>query len=67
MNTIMVGNSPSAPDRILPKAAVASWLGVSASTVDRWTKAGAFPPRLRLGPGRVGWSQSTVQAWLDAR
>jgi predicted DNA-binding transcriptional regulator AlpA len=40
---------------------------VSASTVDRWSKTGAFPPRLRLGPGRVGWSQSTVQAWIDAR
>ena len=57
----------SAPDPVLSKAAVATWLGVSPSTVDRWAKAGLFPPRLRLGPGRVGWAQSTVQAWLSER
>ena len=54
-------------DPILSKAAVANWLGVSASSVDRWTKAGTFPPRVRLGPARVGWATSTVQAWLAAR
>ncbi len=67
MSNIKTGASPPTPDPILPKAAVATWLGVSSSTVDRWSKTGAFPPCLRLGPGRVGWPQSTVQAWLDAR
>jgi predicted DNA-binding transcriptional regulator AlpA len=67
MNSKSADASSPALDPILPKAAVATWLGVSASTVDRWSKTGAFPPRLRLGPGRVGWSQSTVQAWIDAR
>ncbi|RYF03068.1 MAG: AlpA family phage regulatory protein [Deltaproteobacteria bacterium] len=67
MITTTAGTPPPAPDPILSKAAVAHWLGVSASTVDRWTKAGDFPPSLRLGPARVGWPQSTVQTWLDAR
>lgn len=57
----------TALDPILPKAAVATWLGVSSSTVDRWCRAGTFPPRVRLGPSRVGWPQSTVQGWLDTR
>ena len=67
MNTYFAESRVPAQDPVLPKAAVATWLGVSPSTIDRWSKTGAFPPRLQLGPGRVGWSQSTVQAWLNAR
>jgi prophage regulatory protein len=67
MNTTHTSPRTSFPDPVLSKAAVATWLGVSPSTVDRWAKAGTFPRRLQLGPSRVGWTQSTVQAWLDAR
>ena len=30
-------------------------------------KAGLFPKRVQLGPGRVGWVESEVQAWLQER
>lgn len=52
------------PDRILTKAAVAAWLGVSQCTIDRWTREGRFPAKLQLGPARVGWERSEVESWL---
>jgi len=55
------------PDPVLSKAAVAALLGVSQSTIDRWSRDGLFPPKLRLGPARVGWRQTSVEAWLAQR
>ena len=54
-------------DRVISKQAVANWLGVPPSSIDRWCAAGTFPEKLRLGPGRVGWAQSAVEAWLAVR
>jgi predicted DNA-binding transcriptional regulator AlpA len=54
-------------DPILCKREVSGWLGVDKSTLDRWTRDGAFPPKVQLGPSRVGWPRSAVQAWLDSR
>ncbi|RYG88459.1 MAG: AlpA family phage regulatory protein [Alphaproteobacteria bacterium] len=54
-------------DPILSKREVSGWLGVDKSTVDRWTRDGLFPPKVQLGPSRVGWPRSAVQAWLDGR
>lgn len=30
-------------------------------------KAGTFPKAIRLGANRVGWLQSDIEAWIDAR
>lgn len=57
-------DEPAVRDQILPKAAVAAWLGVSQCTIDRWSREGRFPQKLQLGPARVGWQQSDVEAWL---
>jgi prophage regulatory protein len=54
-------------DPVLSKAAVANLLGVSPSSIDRWSRAGAFPPKLQLGPARVGWRKTAVEAWLAER
>lgn len=54
-------------DPILSKREVTDWPGVDKSTVDRWTRDGTFPPKVQLGPRRVGWQRSAVQAWLDSR
>lgn len=59
-------NEDTARDQILSKTAVATWLGVSQSTIDRWSQAGRFPPKLRLGPARVGWSRNAVADWIAA-
>jgi len=29
--------------------------------------AGSFPKRVPLGPGRVGWAASEIEAWIGAR
>jgi len=57
----------SPPDTILSKAAVAARIGVSPSTIDRWLKAGAFVPRIRLGEVRVGFSERRVEEWINSR
>lgn len=64
-----MNNNPDVrtPDPILSKASVAALLGVSQSTIDRWTRAGMFPAKLRLGPARVGWRQTAVEAWIAQR
>jgi prophage regulatory protein len=33
----------------------------------RLEKAGRFPARIHLGPGRVGWSLCEVSEWIEAR
>lgn len=35
--------------------------------VSRLEKAGQFPKRLQLGPGRVAWDSGEVQEWLASR
>jgi len=41
--------------------------GLSRVTVWRLEKAGQFPPRIQLSPGRVGYRRSEVAAWLESR
>lgn len=33
----------------------------------RLEKAGKFPARVRLGPGRVVWKLDTILEWIEAR
>jgi len=51
-------------DPVLSPSAVAAWLGVHETTIHRWVRVGTFPPKVRLGPGRVGFARSKVEAWL---
>jgi prophage regulatory protein len=60
-------NTAETADVVLKKADVAAMINVSESTIDRWSRAGIFPQRLRLGPSRVGWRRSAVEAWLAQR
>ena len=57
-------DEPAVWDQILSKTTVAAWLGVSQCTIDRWTREGRFPQKLQLGPARVGWQRSDIEAWL---
>jgi len=41
--------------------------GLSRVTVWRLEKAGQFPPRIQLSPGRVGYLRSDVKAWRESR
>ena len=53
--------------RILSKKDVRQLVLYSPAQIDRMEKAGRFPKRVQLGPCRVGWVESEVLAWLEAR
>jgi prophage regulatory protein len=42
-------------------------LGLSEATILRMRRRGQFPQPIRLSPGRVGWRERDIVAWLDAR
>ena len=39
----------------------------SRSTIWRWVRAGIFPKPLRVGPNSIGWLESEIEGWLEAR
>ncbi len=53
--------------RILSKRQVTELVLYSPQHIARLEKAGSFPKRVPLGPNRVGWVESEVQDWLEAR
>jgi len=40
---------------------------LSDVTIWRMEKAGQFPKRRQISPGRVGWLASEVEAWIESR
>ncbi len=46
---------------------VAQRTGLSRATIYRYMARGAFPPRRKVGPGRVAWLASEVIAWSSSR
>ena len=53
--------------RILSKKELRALVLYSPAHIDRLEKAGLFPKRVRLGPGRVGWIEDEVLDWLQRR
>lgn len=55
----------SNPLRMLTRSAIQA-LGINYSNVHllRLEKAGQFPTRVRLGPGKVAWPESEISAWI---
>ena len=53
--------------RILSKKDLRAMVLYSPAHIDRLEKAGRFPKRVRLGPGRVGWVEYEVLQWVQAR
>ena len=53
--------------RMLSKKDLRALVLYSPAHIDRLEKAGRFPKRVQLGPGRVGWVESEVFAWLTER
>jgi prophage regulatory protein len=54
-------------DHVLTKKAVVAITGRSATSLWRDVNAGIFPPPRQIGPNRIGWLASEVQAWLESR
>jgi prophage regulatory protein len=53
--------------RFIRKPAVKEITGLSPSTVRRLEMAGEFPKRVKLSKAAVGWLESDVLAWVEAR
>lgn len=52
---------------IMTKKQVVAATSRSATSLWRDVRAGAFPPPRQIGPARVGWLKSEVDAWLTSR
>lgn len=53
--------------RYLSTKAVIEIVSLSRSNIWRLEGAGKFPARRQLSPGRVGWVESEVLAWMRSR
>ena len=56
--------------RILRYREVLQLTGVSRKTIERWFQSGRFPKPIKLGrgpKGAVGFLESEVDAWIEAR
>ena len=54
-------------DRIVDAKELCRLVPYSPMHVWRLERAGKFPKRIKIGPGRVGWSMREVQLWIAAR
>ena len=49
----------------IPKKEVAHILGISVSTVFRWSNDGVLPQPVRLGPNKTMYVRSEIDAFLE--
>ena len=54
-------------ERILRRPEVESRTGLSRSTIYAMMAEGLFPKPVRLGKRAVGWTDSTIDEWLESR
>lgn len=54
-------------NRLLSEKDVLKLTGISRATLWRWQQAGDFPQRRQIGPRRVAWLESELDAWLTSR
>jgi prophage regulatory protein len=54
-------------DTILRLPEVKARTGLAKSTVFLYVKQGIFPRPIELGPNAIGWVESEIQDWIDAR
>ncbi|KAA9007786.1 helix-turn-helix transcriptional regulator [Histidinibacterium aquaticum] len=54
-------------DRILRMYEVERLIGLHRTTIYRMIKKDAFPKQARIGFRAVGWRESQLSRWLEAR
>jgi prophage regulatory protein len=52
---------------LIRKPQLLELLGVSAATVDRMVRSGAFPAPIRIGRRAIAWRESDIAAWIENR
>ncbi len=60
-------NTPSSPKHIIDRKELRRRIPFSPMQLWRKEKDGTFPRRIRLGKNRVGWIESEVEDWVEAR
>lgn len=63
----MAAQVQTAPTTILRRKQVEARTGLARSTIYDRVKAGTFPAPISLGEKAVGWIESEIDAWLNAR
>ena len=53
--------------KLITKKEVARILGVSSSTVFRWSNIGHLPKPFTLGPNRTVWDLNELNEWIENR
>lgn len=53
-------------DRLLKLPEVIDKTGISKTSIARKEEAGEFPKRIKLGPRSVAWSETEINAWIQA-
>ena len=64
---IQLGPNENRPIAILDEDRVHKVTSLSRTTRWRMERRGEFPKRARLSPGRVGWRQADIEAWISSR
>jgi prophage regulatory protein len=54
-------------ERLIPFATVRERTGLSRSTIWRLVRVGAFPPSIRISPGRCAWHEAAVDRWIASK
>ncbi len=54
-------------NRMLRPPEVMARTGLSRTTLWRRVRAGAFPAPTELGKNSIGWPESLITSWLEAR
>ena len=54
-------------DRIIDRRERRRLIPYSDVHILRLERAGKFPARIQLGPGRIGWSEHEVLDWIEQR
>lgn len=55
------------PQRMLSMPMVIERIPLSAATIYRMVKRGEFPEPRRISPGRKGWPESQIDAWIAGK
>ena len=54
-------------DRFLRLRDVSKKTGLARSTIYKYMAQGFFPKSVILGPRAIGWSEKTIDAWMEER
>ncbi len=65
LNSFENNNTPY--DRIISKKELLTLVPYGFAQITRMEKVRTFPLRIKLGPNRIGWLMSEVQAWIAER